>query len=346
MSAYLVTGGDPSLVSRALTQLLAELAGSGDLGTEIEEYEPTGEGDEGEAKGRFDLGPVLTALSTPPWLSSHRIVVLREAGALSGAQAGELAKFVIDPVTANVLVLAAAGKTVPQALHKAVKASGGRVVDADPGRTSRAKADWLEAHLRRAPVHLDAAARRRLAEHLGEDAARLDPILEMAEATYGAGSRISPAELEPLLGAEGAAPPWELTDAIDAGDGEEAIRALRRMLGAGGRHPLQVLATLHRHVSGMLRLDGAEDVRSSDDAAAVLSMSSFPARKIMEQGRRLGHDRIARALEVLAGADADLRGRLAWPPELVMEVAVARLAQLSRSTPRPVRRERPAGDRR
>ncbi len=346
MSAYLVTGGDPSLVSRALTQLLAELAGSGDLGTEIEEYEPTGEGDEGETKGRFDLGPVLTALSTPPWLSSHRIVVLREAGALSGAQAGELAKFVIDPVTANVLVLAAAGKTVPQALHKAVKASGGRVVDADPGRTSRAKADWLEAHLRRAPVHLDAAARRRLAEHLGEDAARLDPILEMAEATYGAGSRISPAELEPLLGAEGAAPPWELTDAIDAGDGEEAIRALRRMLGAGGRHPLQVLATLHRHVSGMLRLDGAEDVRSSDDAAAVLSMSSFPARKIMEQGRRLGHDRIARALEVLAGADADLRGRLAWPPELVMEVAVARLAQLSRSTPRPVRRERPAGDRR
>ena len=32
----------------------------------------------------------------------------------------------------------------------------------------------------------------------------------------------------------------------------------------------------------------------------------------------------------LARADLDLRGAKAWPPELVMEVLVARLARLSR----------------
>lgn len=337
MSAYLVTGSDASLVSRALSDLLGELAG-GSLG-EVEEYDagarPVGEEEEGAA--RFDLAPVLSALATPSWLSERRVVVLREAGSLTAAQGAELAKLVADPPTENLLVIASAGKAVPQSLAKAVKAAGGKVIDTDPGRNARARADWVESRLGRASVHLDQGARKRLVEHLGEDAARLEPILELLEATYGAGRRITSAELEPLLGDEGAAPPWELTDAIDAGDGERAIRALHRLLGAGERHPLQVLATLNRHVSGLLRLDGAEGIRTADDAAGILGMSAFPARKLLEQSRRLGHDRIARAVEVVARADADLRGRLAWPPELVMEVAVARLAQLSRPSARPAR---------
>jgi DNA polymerase-3 subunit delta len=216
------------------------------------------------------------------------------------------------------------------------------VIDTDPGRNSRARNEWFEAQLQASGVHLEAAARRRIFEHIGEDASRLAPILELAEATYGEGRKLSADQIEPLLGEEGSAPPWELTDAIDAGDGERAIRVLSRLLGAGERHPLQVLATLNRHVSGLLRLDGA-DVRSAEEAAGLLSMSAFPARKLLEQSRRLGHDRIVRAVEVVAEADADLRGRLGWPAELVIEVAVARLAQLSRSNARPA--PRPAGRR-
>ncbi len=352
MTAYLITGSDASLVSRALTDLIDGLTGAaGRAGAgssaqaEVEEYEPAAESsDDGEARGRFDVGPILAALSTPPWLSDHRIVVVREAGALSAPQAAEIARLVAVPPTDNVLVLASPGKAVPQALSKAVKTAGGTVVDTDPGRTARDRSGFLDAHLRRVSVHLDAAARRALTDHLGEDAAGLDPILELLEATYGPGARITETELEPLLGEEGAAPPWALTDAIDSGDGEEAVRALHRLLGPSWP-PVRVLATLHRHVSGMLRLDGAGDVRSPDDASAILGMHAFPAKKLLDQSRRLGHDRIVRAVEVLADADADLRGRVGWPGELVMEVAVARLAQLSRSTPRP-QSSRPAGGRR
>lgn len=339
MTAFLVTGTDPSLVSRALDELLLELVPP-DGPSELEEYEPGEEGGEGGDKGHFDLSRVLTALSTPSWLSDRRVIVLRDAGALSSAQARSICELLAAPPTENVLVLAAAGRAVPAELVKAVKASGGRLVDADPGRTARSRADWLEGRLQRVAIHLDAAARRRLAEHVGEDAARVDPILELLEAAYGTGSRVTVDELEPLLGEEGGAPPWELTDAIDSGDGEKAVQMLHRMLAS--RHPLGLLALLHRHVAAMLRLDGATDVHGEEDAATVLKMSAFPARKALAQSRRLGHDRIARAVEVLATADADLRGRVAWPAELVIEVAVARLAQLSRQTARP----RPASSRR
>jgi DNA polymerase III subunit delta len=49
----------------------------------------------------------------------------------------------------------------------------------------------------------------------------------------------------------------------------------------------------------------------------------------MDQCRKLQHKGIARAFELLAQADLDLRGVKDWPPELVMEVLVARLSRLA-----------------
>jgi DNA polymerase-3 subunit delta len=323
--ACLVTGDDPSLVSEALGRLLAELTAEGGF-VPVEEL-----GGDAAPDEPLELGPVLDALATPPFLSDRRVVVLRGAERLVAAQAAELTARLDDPVEGNVLVVVATGR-LPQSLTKMVKAKG-RVIDASAGQ-GRARSDWLSSRIGASSLRFSAGAARRLAEHLGEEVARLSSILEMLESAYGEAARIDEPQLEPFLGEEGGVPPWDLTDAIDRGDGGGAVEALHRMIGPGGRHPLQLMSTLHRHFSAMLRLDGSS-VRSADEAAATLKMSAFPARKVLEQARRLGHDRISRAIEVLAEADMDLRGRVGWPPELVMEVAVARLAQLGRSSAAP-----------
>jgi DNA polymerase-3 subunit delta len=82
----------------------------------------------------------------------------------------------------------------------------------------------------------------------------------------------------------------------------------------------------------MLRLDGA-GARNDAEAAQLLGLkgSTFPAKKALTQARKLGSQRIRRAIALLAEADLDLRGAKAWPDELVMEVLVARLAQLPRT---------------
>jgi DNA polymerase-3 subunit delta len=110
------------------------------------------------------------------------------------------------------------------------------------------------------------------------------------------------------------------------------------MTGAGDRHPLQVLSTLHRHYAQMLRLDGA-GVADEAAAAAALGIkgSTFPAKKALNGARRLGHDGVAEAIRLVADADLDLRKlRKDWPDDVVIDVLVARLSRLgprSRAVP-------------
>jgi DNA polymerase III subunit delta len=329
VTSYLIIGDDASLLSEALTKLLDTLCGSDFV--PVEEHGANGD-------DAIDIAPVLDALATPPFLADRRIVVLRAAERLDAAQAARLAASVKEPIGSNILVLVTSGagggssRSVPVGLSRAVKANG-EIIDTSPGQ-GRRRSDWVDERIRHAGVRLDAAAARVLSEHLGEDVARLQSILDLLASAYGESGKIGAAELAPFLGDSGSVPPWDLTDTLDRGNTADAVKALHRMMDAGGRHPLQVMASLHRHYGGMLRLDGA-DVRTADDAAAILRMSPYPARKVLEQGRRLGHERIARAIDVLAEADADLRGRLGWPDALVMEVLVARLAQLARPQAAP-----------
>ena len=105
-------------------------------------------------------------------------------------------------------------------------------------------------------VRLKSPAIDRLVTHLGENVSSLDGILRTLASTYGEGSTIGPEQVEPFLGDAGGVPPWDLTDAIDAGRTSTALDLLGRMLGAGERHPLQVMAILQGHYGKLATLDG------------------------------------------------------------------------------------------
>jgi DNA polymerase-3 subunit delta len=317
-------------VGQHLHDLLGRLVGEYDLSMVVEELG-------GPSAEELDVATVVDALTTPPFLTDRRIVVLRDAGRLVAADAARLVACLDDPLPGVTLVLGAGSGTIPAALVKAVERQG-LIVDTSVG-TGRARTQWLVDRLHDAPVKLDARAGSKLGEHLGGDMSRLRGLLDALAAAYGEGASIDIEKLEPFLGEAGSVAPWDLTDAIDNGNTADALAALRRLFGAGGLHPLQVLAIIHRHYQAMLRLDGS-GVTTPDEAAARLGMrSSFPARKALEQGRRLGPSGISRAVTLLADADLDVRGRSALPSETVLEVLVGRLSRLGaarESTRRPV----------
>ncbi|HVC14999.1 MAG TPA: DNA polymerase III subunit delta [Acidimicrobiales bacterium] len=316
---HLVRGDDPALVAQATRSLVDRLVAGIDPSLAVEEH---GAGDE------LDVAAIVDACTTPPFLVDRRVVVVREAGRLGAGDAARLADTLESPLPSVHVVLVAGGGTIPAALVKVATAAG-EVVDAAAGR-GRERGRWLAEQLRHAPVKLDAAAARRLEEHLGEDVGRLEGLVESLAAAYGEGATVSVVALEPFLGEAGAVPPWELTDAVDAGDVPAALRALHRLLAAGRAAPV-VVATLHGHFSNMLRLDGADVVTGEDSAALLGARSPFVAKKALERARQLGSERIGQAVTLVADADLDVKGMTALPTDLVLEVLVARLARLART---------------
>ena len=315
MTVVLIKGDDPTLVNDAVREAVdAALAGE-DRSLAVEELG----GDE------LTVGAIVDAAMTAPFLTARRVLVVREVGRWSTEEVEPLVAYLGEPLETTSLVLVAGGGATSQRLANAVK-KGGRLVDAG-APTGRARTSWVTARLAAAPLRFDAAAGNRLAEHLGEDLGRLTSIVDILVSTYGEGARVGVAELEPFLGSAGSIAPWDLTDAIDRGDAEAALTALARLTGAGERHPLVILASLHRHYAAMLRLDGS-GIRSEQDAAAATGMAPYPAKKAMAQAARLGPANVARAITLVADADLDLRGMKEWPDALVLEVLVARLSRL------------------
>jgi DNA polymerase-3 subunit delta len=319
--AYLVRGDDPALVAQAAQTLVDELVGERDPTLVVEEHGGPGADD-------LDVGPVVDAFTTPPFLVDRRVVVVRDAGRLRAADAERLVAALGDPPPNSVLVLVAGGGTVPQGLVKAVGKAG--AVDASVGRGRATRRSWLVEHVHQGPVRLDAAATARLGEHLGEDLGRLAGMLDALAAAYGEGAAVGLAEVEPFLGQAGSVERWELTDAIDAGDTPKSLAVLHRLLGPGRLDGPRVLGTLHRHFSALLRLDGAR-VASPEEAAEFTGLSRYPAQKALAQAKRLGAARIGQAVTLLAEADLDVKGRSALPADVVLEVLVARLSRLVRA---------------
>ena len=319
--AYFIKGDDSILVAQALSSTLEEVLGDDDPSLVLEDLSAA---DDAPARAVESAG-------TPNFLAPRRVIVIREIGRFTASDVAPLIEYLATPMQESTIVLGAGGGTVPAPLVKAVQKHG-EVIDAGTPR-GKARTSWVLERLHDAPVKVDAAATRLIEGHFGEDIARVEPLITILTAAYGPGAKVGPAQVEPYLGDAGAAAPWDLTDAIDKGDAAAAIEALHRLMNGAGRHSLGIISSLHTHVARMARLDGS-GVATEAEAAALLGIAAYPAKKALTQSRRLGTDALLRMLTLVADADVDLRGRSAWPSELVLEVLVARLARAGRSSTR------------
>jgi DNA polymerase-3 subunit delta len=315
---HLLTGDDEALLRAAVSDLVHELVGDDDRTFGVDEFD----GDE------YELPAVVDAAQTPPFLTESRVVVARDVGRFTADQVGPLAALIVDLLPTTHLVLAATGR-LPKALTDAVKRAGGTTVSTGAPNRARDRQNWILERAAADGVKLAPAAAAAIADRVGEDVGRVAGIVDTLAATFGE-RQLGADDVEPFLGESGGVPPWELTDAIDAGRTAAALGLVARMSGPGGRHPLQLMAILHGHYVRLARLDGT-DASSEAEVAEVLGIKpGFPARKALQQYQRLGGGGVQRAIDLLATADLDLRGAKDLDDDVVLDVLVARLSRLRR----------------
>lgn len=322
---HLLTGDDPVLLSEAVSGLLGELLGSRDADGVVDTFT----GDDYEI-----AAAVIAAASIS--MFDERIVVLRNTARFKIGELGALLAYLADPNPTTVLVIVwerpqGSGfnkQPLAKKLSDAVKAAGG-VVTATAAPSGKQQSAWIHERLGSASVKITPQAESAIVANMGEDMSRIVGLIDLLESSFPKGTRLEVADVEPFLSSAGGVPPWDLTDAISAGDVGKAVGTVRRMMIGGGRHPLQLMATLQSHFEGILRLDGS-GVRGEAEAAELLGMKPYPAKKLLTASRSMASGGAKRAIALLATADVDLRGLTAVEPEAVMEVLVGRLANLSR----------------
>jgi len=318
MGVHLLTGDDESILRSKAHDLVAQLVGDDDRSLMVDEFD----GDE------YELREAVDAAQTLPFLTDRRVVVARDVGRFNADDLTSLLGYVEHPLDTTELVLVAGGGRLSKKLTDGVKANGGTVLSTSPPSRAKDRQTWVRTEAEEHGLRLDGAAAVRIADQLGDDVGRLDGILAVILSTYGEGAKISASDVEPFLGEAGGVPPWDFTDAIDAGQTGKALTLMARMIHGGERHPLQIMAILHNHYGKLARLDGA-DPRSEADAASAMGIKpGYPAKKALANYRRLAGGGVQRAIQLLAKADSDLRGDTDLGAELVMEILVARLSRL------------------
>ena len=336
MSVQLVTGDDPVLLAEAVSRIVKETLGDEDRSLALEQLDETSFRD---PDGGWSLAPLVDAAQTEPFLTSRRLVVGRHLARFSrSGQCDDLVRLLESlPATTDLVLVWERGvdptmggrlPAIPKALAAAVKAAGGAKLDANPPTRKSDAGKWLRDQLKQSSLKFEPVAVAAVEDLVGADRGIVVGLLRTLEGALGEGGTVTAGDVAVYGGDAGSVVPWELDDAIDRGDIAAALKVLHRLLPS--RHPLQLLAALHGRYQRMLRLDGA-GAADERQAAALLGMkgSTFPARKILGQTRKLGSEKVARAIGLLADADLALRGTVDWPGELVLEVLVARLAALS-----------------
>ena len=336
VTVRLITGDDPVLVGEAVTKLVDELVGDGDRSLMLEQLAET---DFRRDDGSWELSRLLDAARTPPFLTDRRVVVGRHLTRF--ARKDEYASLVAllgeDLPTTDLVLVWERGldpkmdgrfPTLPKAVKETVELAGGSIADVAPPSRGKAAGDWLRDQLALSSLDFDRSAITAVEDLLGEERSRVVGLVRTLEGALGEGAAVSADDIVAWGGEAGSVVPWELDDAIDKGDIQGSLELLQRMLPS--RHPFQLIASLHGRYQRMLQLDGAQ-VSDEKQAAELLGMkgSTFPAKKLLSQTRKLGSEKVARAITLLADADLKLRGTVDWPDELVLEVLVARLAALS-----------------
>ena len=175
----------------------------------------------------YELRSVVDAAQTPPFLTETRVVVGRGIGRFNADELAPLVDYLSDPLAIDRAGARRRWRADRQVAHRRRQA-GRRITSPTPTPPTPGQGppgvDRREGRGGRA-CGSTRRRRRGSASWLGEDVGRLDGILATLVSTYGTNRRLTAADVEPFLGEAGGVPPWDFTDAIDAGETTKALDA-------------------------------------------------------------------------------------------------------------------------
>lgn len=290
-----------------------------------------------------DIGEVLLAANSGGLFSPRKLIVVRDApwfqtkkkgslsetdpegGADNKAAAAALTEYAQDPNPNTVLILTSPTANKTTRLVKAI-ATTGRVVEfSSPQGVERER--WLAAYLKRAGKAPQKGVTAYVSLMAGEGLSALineaDKLILYCEEKM----EITLADAEAIVSRGSLAGVFDLTDAVAARDGSQAVTLLRRLL-QQGEAPYTLLGMLAGQYRNMLAVwDMRRRGFSQTEIPSALGLHPYVVKKCWQAGGKYSGRQLLRALEALLDAETSGKngtGRI----EALLEVALLRICAL------------------
>lgn len=315
----MLSGDEDALRSRALQELVTAATLEDDFDIEVV--------DAGET------GPTQWSASagTAPFLSSRRTVIVRHLLRCDGI---ETAGWKDLPETALMVLVAddESGDDSKQSRlttlrghwEKAVKASGGHieVFKTDPKQV----VESIRQEAIRFGKKMSPKAAETLAEMCGGSLSRALEELEKLALFVGSNEQISDVDVRDVAMPSREWNVYKMVDAAFNGDGGEALRQLRILVGSSTKAEdaafARILPTIHRQLKliwqAKLILNAKANPEDPPDSVtrlfpdnpSILKQAPFVRNKAMRSARTVNLKQLAQCFQILSDADSRLKGQL------------------------------------
>jgi DNA polymerase-3 subunit delta len=299
-AAYLIHGDDHGRIAerRARLRAMAETE-SGVGGVELFE------GDACTAEA------VVQALASMTFAVGRRFVIADGVERWKEADAATVAQSLDALQDADITVAFFAREEgrykVPAALVKAVEKAGGQIA-AESAVKGKELPRWLMQRASELGVDLDIQGARALVAHVGDRQQRLLRELEKLALEHGAGASLGADEVEASSATSAERKVWTLADALVAGDGRTATRALLELREQGERLPGLLYGMVRRLRDALAIAEALAAGQAPAQVRKTLRMPSFAADRLIADVSKRDVDAFRRAMELMADLELESRG--------------------------------------
>ncbi|HEY0718294.1 MAG TPA: DNA polymerase III subunit delta, partial [Streptosporangiaceae bacterium] len=261
------------------------------------------------AAGGLAVGE-LAALTSPSLFGGGGVVVIRAAQDAGRDVAEEITRYAADPAPDMVLILTHAGGARGKVLLTALSKASRTVSVTDCPKVTRFsdKLDFIRGEFRRAGKVADESGLRVLLDTVGSDlrelAAACSQLAADVEGPIGA------AAVARYYQGRAEASGFSVADRTVEGRLADALEQLRWAL-ATGVPPVLITSALAQGIRLLGRVGAAPRGKNSAALAAEVGAPPWKIDRVRQQLRGWAPDGVARALQLVAEADMQIKGEAA-----------------------------------
>jgi len=297
-SVNLVVGEEELLVERSVTALLSA----------ARELPEVGEDHHDVPAGGLAVGE-LASLTSPSLFGGGGVVVIRAAQDAGKDVAEEISRYVADPAPDAVLILTHAGGNKGKALLTALKKNKNIAVTDCPKITRFSdRIDFIRGEFRRAGKVADEGGLRALLDAVGTDLREIAAACSQLAADVE--GPIGEAAVSRYYQGRAEASGFSVSDRTVEGRMSDALEQLRWAL-ATGVPPVLITSALAQGIRLLGRVGAAPRGKNSAALAAEVGAPPWKIDRVRQQLRGWAPDGVARALQIVAEADMQIKGEAA-----------------------------------